>query len=357
MIGRSGPSLVGDLVASRGVVADDHEGWLAESLRIGELQSTLFMKLSSEGRHGIARTVGMSALTTLRAAAHLLGDHDARRDDVAAKLQACARNVLRYADLSAEVVALPGADRAPLRAWFLPSPGARDRAPVVICLGDEGETLDMLFSRVAPAATGKGAALFLIEMSEIEDAPGLHHAGLVTAEMRLADCIDYLASRGDVDDTNIAVWGDGLAGAIATRLAISDERVRAAVCDGGLWDALRIDAGVAWLADGEGAAARPGDSVRWSRLARRIQCPFLVVASERNVASVEEAAALHAECLRLGVPMELEVPPAASTPRLAAEAMLRGEGRIADWLLARLGEAVRLTAGAEDLPRLRAGRD
>lgn len=336
LIGRHMPSPADSLVVRQSSI-DDGGDWLEECLRIGDLQSALLTRLIGEGRQSIARSAGVNALAAFRAALHLLATGDPRRDSVMSRLRTCADTLLRHGEPLAEFVTLPGIDRAVLHACFLPASRLSARAPVVICIGDEDEPLELMLSRVAPAMIAKGMALLLVEMSEVADASGLQHAGLITAEMRVGDCIDYLASRRDVDAERIAVWGDGLAAAIATRAAVAEARVRAAVCDGGLWDALRVGAGVAWLSGGDEVVARPGDTVRRVRLAQRIRCPFLVVASERNVASVQEAVALQADCVRLGIAMDLEVPGVNAAPRDIVDAMMRSEARVADWLSMRLG--------------------
>lgn len=249
---------------------------------------------------------------------------------------------------------LPGADRAPLQACFWPAPRGLGGAPVVICIGEEGETLELLAGRLAPAAAGTGLALLLVAMSDVQDAPGLQHAGLITAEMRLGDCIDHLVSRGDVDVERIAVRGDGLAAALATRLAISDARIAAAVCDGGLWDASRVRAGIGWLAGQEGTSGLDAAAQR-TRLVRRIRCPFLVVADERGVICTAEALALQADCALLGVRMDLDIPPAAASVQETIEGLLRSEAGIVDWLVSSLAMSARGAAVLHRLPHAQAG--
>lgn len=357
LIGAPLPSFAACLVERRGIVAADRDSWFAECLRVGDIQSSLSVSLAHKGQRNAACSAGLSALTAFRAAAHLIGSEDSRRDDVMARAQACARNLWRHVDCGVEFVALPGVDRAPLRACFWPAPDHRKPAPAVICIGDEGESLELLLGRVVPAAAEKGLAMLLIEMSELRDTPGLQYPGMITAEMRLADCIDDLVSRSVVDAERIAVRGDGLAGAVATRLAISDSRIAAAVCDGGLWDAVRSRAGVAWIAGGDAAAPGSDETARRTRLARQMRCPFLVVASAHNVSSVAEAVALRDDCARLGVRMDLDVQHEATTALGAVEDLVRGEAGIADWLALELSAAAGQVAEADLLPLAHAGRE
>jgi hypothetical protein len=86
------------------------------------------------------------------------------------------------------------------------------------------------------AALGRGISVLLVETSEVI-------ASLTRAEVSqdspldksLGPIADHLISRSDVDASRIAAYGDGVASIYATRIAVEDCRIAAAVCDGGLW--------------------------------------------------------------------------------------------------------------------------
>lgn len=313
------------------------------------------MQLAAEGRRDAACVAALAGMTALRVAADLVRDDDPRRAQIVAGVQAGIAKLLKGGVPRAEVIMLPGIDRKPLQACFWPAARGHGPAPAVVCIGDEGEPLELLLARLVPAAAGRELALLLVAQSEIQDTPGLAHAATITAEMRLGDCVDHLASRSEVDAKRIAVRGDGLAGALATRFAVSDSRIVAAVCDGGLWDGARHRAGVNWLAGAEAAAWEPDDAAHRTRQARQMRYPFLVVANARGVSSVAEAVALHADCARLGVRMDLDVPQAAATAQETVEELLRSEARTVGWLVAKLDASADGSAGSDRLPRSQAG--
>lgn len=279
---------------------------------------------------------------------HLVAADDHRRTNIATRLRVCTRNLLLYADPPSEAVDMPGFDHRPLSGYFLPA--CRANAPVVICIGDECEPLDALRDRILPAAAGKGMSLLLVEMSDI--AGSSRSAGRsIPADVRLGGYIDYLLSRSDVSPDRIAVCGDGLAGSLATRFAISDRRIAAAVCDGGLWDSIRTRMAVAWMAGSAEPTERGREAVRRTRLARRMTCPFLIVASEQNVGSIEEATALHQDCRELGIRMDLHEAQTGRTPAEALKSFVRSNAFRFDWLARQLAVPAGHEADAERLRR------
>jgi pimeloyl-ACP methyl ester carboxylesterase len=89
--------------------------------------------------------------------------------------------------------------------------------------------------------------------------------------------MDYLSDRDDVDDSRIAILADGWGSSFVARGIAFDRRFAAAVCDGGIWDALERS----FLAR---RAARRGADVfhgmASSRVMRKIACPLLITAGE-----------------------------------------------------------------------------
>ncbi len=279
---------------------------------------------------------------------HLIAPDDRRHIDITARIRACTRNLLSYADPPGEAVDVPGFGDRPLCGYFLPACDAN--APVVICIGDEREPLLALLDRILPAAAGKGISLLLVEMSDVAGSlrsPG----GDIASDVRLGGYVDYLLSRSDVHPDRIAVCGDGLAGSIATRFAISDSRIVAAVCDGGLWDSIRTRMAVAWMTGSAEPAEKARETARRSRLARRIPCPFLLVASEQNVGSIEEATALHRDCRELGIRMDLHEAQAGPTPVETLKSFVRSNAFRFDWLARQLAVSAGHEANSERFRR------
>jgi hypothetical protein len=64
--------------------------------------------------------------------------------------------------------------------------------------------------------------------------------GRTDLESAVGYMMDYLATRDDVDNSRIAILGDG-SGSFAARGVALDDRFAAAVCDGGIWDLQERD--------------------------------------------------------------------------------------------------------------------
>lgn len=313
-----------------GTNLNDKESWLRECLQIGDAQYVKSDLSFREGAFDAARNGWLVSLTAFQAAKLLLLPNDFRRIELADKILACTQRFLLHTDCQREEVQVPCFDCKPLSAYFLPSRHARNLAPTVICICDER---DVLLGQVLPATFEKDISLLLVEVSDLQ---GYSVSNLndwkITSEMRFACCVDYLLSRHDVDAKRIAVYGDGFAAESATRFAICDRRVAAAVCDGGLWDSVRMRGAIEWIAGQEGHLSDETASVRRSRLARKIKCPFLVIANEQGVSSILEAIALQVECKEQGVGMDLHIPRAIQAPRGAIEGMISANEFIFDWL-------------------------
>src|SRR5205085_3251908 len=118
--------------------------------------------------------------------------------------------------------------------YFISAPGARPLMPVVVCLGGVDHCKEELLFTMRGSAAGNGLSLLLIDWPgcEATDENGLSPP----VEVLAGRWVDYLLARGDIDPSRIALYGDGLGGSLATRIASRDDRFAAAVCDGGLWE-------------------------------------------------------------------------------------------------------------------------
>ncbi|KYH01513.1 hypothetical protein SE91_26025 [Bradyrhizobium sp. DOA1] len=149
------------------------------------------------------------------------------------------------------------------------------------------------------------------------------------SDMFMSCCMDYLSTRSDVDATRIGVYGDGLSAPLATDLAVFDDRVAAAVCDGGLWNLARTLASVDWLTRTADAPDEEVVSARRLRVVRRPRWPVLVVAGGRGIVSAAEAMKLLVD----DTPdLQLAIPRMITTDGDEVENFLTADDRIFGWL-------------------------
>src|SRR5258705_1157088 len=81
-----------------------------------------------------------------------------------------------------------------------------------------------------------------------------------------------------LDETRIAIFGDGGGSSFVARGIAMDQRVAAAVCDGGVWDLLERNFLRRRLSSGDAAVT----SGREHSLAQTLKCPVLVTMGENG---------------------------------------------------------------------------
>jgi hypothetical protein len=281
--------------------------WFSRWTRIGEsyyLTADHSLKRAAFDR---ALEAWLCALTAFAVAKCLVDPNGRASAETAKKIQTCVHKFALYCEPRGERIRIPCYDHLEIEASFLPAAGCETRAPSIICVSDEDESADALLGKILPAAIGRGMSLLIVEGSDISNRL------VARTDILLGCCLEYLAARPDVDESRIAVYGEKLAATSVASFAASDRRLAAAVCDGGLWNAARMRASIGWLS-GPGEVDEEKASMCRSRLARRIKCPVLVIASEHSAVYASEAIALQADCKAAGIDIDVAIPRTIQTP-------------------------------------------
>lgn len=214
-------------------------------------------------------------------------------------------------------------DHFEIPAYYLPACGPNTHAPAILCISTEEETATILLGRILPVVMDRGMSVLVIAHDDLSDTRRSQ------SDMFMSCCMDYLSTRSDVDATRIGVYGDGLSAPLATDLAVFDDRVAAAVCDGGLWNPARSLASVDWLTRTADAPDEEVVSARRLRVVRRLRCPVLVVAGGRGIVSAAEAMKLLVD----DTPdLQLAIPRMITTDGDEVENFLTADDRIFGWL-------------------------
>ncbi|WP_407151151.1 alpha/beta hydrolase family protein [Bradyrhizobium sp. ORS 86] len=119
---------------------------------------------------------------------------------------------------------------------------------------------------------------------------------------------------------------------LATDFALSDHRITAAVCDGGLWNLARTRASVGWMTGTQHVMDEHLVAMHRVRLARQFKCPVLVVAGGRGTVSISEGSKLQAECAAAHIDLELTMRPMTQTPLGEIENFVTSDDYIFGWL-------------------------
>jgi hypothetical protein len=234
-----------------------------------------------------------------------------------------------------------------MHGYFLRSPLASPRQPVLISFGGLDSFKEELYFMVGRAAIARGISCLHM------DGPGqgatLRRERLTNRfdyEVPVGRCIDYLESRGDVDMSRVAVSGTSLGGYYAARAASFEHRLAGCISHGAIWDISEM-----WGSAGEDHGL--ADHIKWVFGCRSMaeardkfgqfslrgvlggmKCPYLIVHGGHDVLGVRQARTVYEHAKESGVDVELRLLSAEETgaehcqhdnPTLGAEIM-------ADWV-------------------------
>lgn len=346
MLHAAWPHVKGDLASTRrdaAVFLDNLEGlygttgrqdWVERWTTIGDAHSRVGDLNIENEAFNQATEAWLCALTAFEVATRLLDEDDPQIGDVSARVE---RGIHRFRSLEQEVlpVQISCSDQAEIPAYYL-SAGQRDvRAPAVICISREEETGARLLGRLLPVLVGKGVSVLAVSH---DDAANRWRG---QTNFILSCCLDYLSVRSDVDSSRIGVYGEGLSAVLATDFAVADQRIAAAVCDGGLWNWARTMASVGWITTTADAIDEQIVSARRLQLMRQLRCPVLVVAGGRGAVSESEAIKLQAECTAARINLELTMPRMAWTPMGEIENFVTSDDCVFGWLEHKLARSSR----------------
>lgn len=154
--------------------------------------------------------------------------------------------------------------------------------------------------------------------------------------------MDYLIARGDIDEQRIAIFGNGLGAAYASRAASLDDRLAAAVCDAGMWDLHQNVTATQWMSGHEGRDAIANEIRRLQRHGlNSIKCPILMTFGEHDWLDTRHAVALSDALRGEGADVTLKV--FAATETAAAHGQsdnpTLGNEFVFDWISGHLATA------------------
>lgn len=267
---------------------------------------------------------------------------DSRRADALERMRTCSYLVVSHQPSGGELVRIPCFDDGFVEAYFLRAAGSAAKAPVVICVGGSGHFKDEHLHTLMRQAHARGLSLLLADLPGQGSAPRIKGLVRYEIETAISCCVDYLIARGDIDEQRIAILGDGLGAAYASRAASLDDRFAAAVCDAGIWDMHQSVTATQWMSGHDGRDAIT-DEIR--RLQRHglssIKCPILMTFGEHDWLDTRHATALCAALRAEGADVTLKI--FAATETAAAHGQsdnpTLGNEFVFDWIASRLAVA------------------
>jgi len=301
--------------------------WVADWLRVADDYRLFAESARRDGSAQVASEAGLCSLTALEVARSLSCPEDPALAGLAGRVGANLKAFMDGFGPAIERVEIDGLDQGPLSGFFVPASRGGPCAPAIICIGDEDITLDSMMSRLLPATRGGTTSLLFLGAGASPGSRGV--------EPQMLQCwLDYLEARQDVDAQQIAVYGEGTGASRASRLAVSDCRIAAAVCDAGLLTSVARRASVHWMT---GVDERASNGALPP--SRRIACPLLMVVGGRSMLREREALELQATYRRAGADCSVVVPNRIPHPLGEVENFIAADNFIVQWLDSKFGVA------------------
>lgn len=269
------------MTASR-IVAGDDESWYREWKKIADVNKARGDSALAQGHTLTAQGNWLRASNYYRAAAVFLEAGDRRRKGLLDQMRACSHLYIRHLSPGGEILRIPCFEGSYVEAYFLRPSVSAAPTPVVICVGAPDHFKDEHLVKMHRQARARGVSLLLVDLPGQGESPPTRGAMQYEVETAISGCVDYLMMRNDVDGRRIVIWGDSMGAAFASRAAISDDRLAAAVCDAGIWDSLGRHFIMGRTSDEEELTEEGTPSVWRPDTLGEIGCPTLVTFGEHD---------------------------------------------------------------------------
>lgn len=304
--------------ASR-MVPGDQESWYTEMRHIADRNRERGDAEERQGHMRTAMNCWLRASEYYRQAEFWLEPADQRRIATFDQCEEVTQKFLRCLNPPGEVVQIPYEGDATLSAYFVRSPHAVEKQPVLVCCGGLDSFKDEMWFMVAHGALQRGMSVLMF------DGPGqgatLRRHKIPTRydyEVPVGRCIDYLETRSDVDLSRIAVCGSSMGGYYSARAGCFEPRIAACVSHGAngnlqeTWKERGEDHPLAmhikWVVGANSInevieKLQPFNVLDGTL--ERMKCPYLIVHGGHDVLGVTRAQKVYDEAKARGVNVTL----------------------------------------------------
>ena len=336
---QEGGSTVAECLSTAGriTIADD-DSWYREWKKAGDANDERGNAALGRGSPVTAKSNWLRAINYYQASVVQCDSFDRRQQAALASARECARKYLQHQNPAGEVVTIPWLSGYSLQGYFLPA--GTGRAPAVICIGEPGHRKEEYLFKLAHYARDRGLSLLAVDLlGETQAGDALEHlvARRPDLESAIPHVMDYLAARGDVIASRIAIVADGWGSSFVARGVALDPRFAAAVCDGGIWEMHeRLFLAERLVARG-GAIALP-NARRNEPIVLDINCPLLITLGDRGWLEADRVTEMVAQLREDGQDITLKIFTEKETAAAQAHAdnpTLANEF-IFDWIASRL---------------------
>lgn len=222
--------------ASRMTPGDD-ESWYREYMRIADRALERGETEAAAGHIRTAQNCWFRAADYFRQAEFWLHGDDPRCLATFEKGERATSSAIEHLRPRGERVDIPYEDGVLLCGYFIRSPYAEGKQPVLISFGGLDSHKDEMWFMTGRGAVQRGFSVLMV------DGPGqggtIRRHGLKARfdfEVPVGRCIDWLEKRDDVDLSRVAMSGSSLGGFYAARAAAFEHRLAACISHGAIWD-------------------------------------------------------------------------------------------------------------------------
>ena len=216
---------------------DESNSWLREWKRTADANHERANKALNDGHLLTAKSNWLRAISYYLAAITDAFDRD--EEGLLESLRRSAHLYLEHLTPGGEVVEIPWLEDYSLEGYFVPSQNNLKRSAVVICIGEPGHRKEEFLYKTVRYARDRDMSLLAVDLLGPDGGRRFGEVvGRPDLETAVGSIVDYLLARHDVDETRIAILGDDAGSSFVARGIAMDERLAAAVCDGGIWDFL-----------------------------------------------------------------------------------------------------------------------
>ena len=295
----------------------DLESWHREWLVVAERNDQRGDLEEKQGHIRTAMSCWLRAADYYRSAEFWLLPDDPRRLRTFDKCERASQKWLKY--LPGEVVEIPYEKGISLPAYFV-KPKNVSKCPVLISFGGLDSFKDELWFMTGRGAVQRGIAVLMV------DGPGqggtLRRHKVPTRfdyEVPVGKCIDYLATRNDVDAKRIAVSGSSLGGYYSARAGSKEHRLAACISHGAIWDVEQrfrdrgenhaLASHMKWVfgASTMAEAIEKAKPFKLEGVLNEMQCPYLVLHGGHDVLGVENSKTVYEYAKKHGVKVTLRL--------------------------------------------------
>jgi pimeloyl-ACP methyl ester carboxylesterase len=337
--------------ASR-MIPGDEESWYREWRHVAERNHRRGDQSEAAGQIQTAQNCWLRAAGYYRQAEFWLAPDDPRRLATFELMETCSKKFLGYLNPAGEAVDVPYENGVALCGYFVRSRYGSGRQPVLISMGGLDSIKDEMWFMQAHGALQRGISVLMI------DGPGqggtLRRHKVVSRydyEVPIGRCIDYLATRGDVDADRIALCGSSLGGYYAARAGSYEHRLKACISHGAIWDfAAQIGerpenhplAGhLKWVTGAKSMRELPQvvKNFRLEGALENMKCPYLILHGGHDVLGVAQAkiVADYAEAKGVNVTFRVVSEEETGADHCQHDNPTLGQEIIADWLVKLFG--------------------